>query len=352
MSTTPTSTPHEWVFDEQAFLRKLPYPVTPTNVKGAYSINPWPDDFDPNTASPQELIRNGILWRRPTADDPPALREAWRKVFSRKWLAKDRAVPVFERQLERTHILRKAPRAISNTNYLGGAWSGAGTFTGGPYNGIIGYWTVPTVSIAPQPGSAPYSSAYSQGILYDSSSWVGIDGFSEVIPSNDALQAGVWQYVDTSGTAHYVAWYEWWTPYGPPPAYVNQQPIPTVPVSPGDEIAVYVSYVGTTAGAIYLGNLTTGKHFAITLKPPTKATFNGQTVEWIMEDPDGGEEAGTALAKFTQVQFTLAMACRPDGTAHNPQHDDTLNIETSSPTPQVLTKVTLGDSTVTIDFIG
>jgi hypothetical protein len=68
-------------FDEEAFLQKLPYPVTPTNLKGAYAGVAPPDDFDPNTASPSELIKNGILWRRPTAADPPALREAWHRVF-------------------------------------------------------------------------------------------------------------------------------------------------------------------------------------------------------------------------------------------------------------------------------
>jgi hypothetical protein len=85
----------------------------------------------------------------PTAADPPALREAWRKAFSRKWLAKDRVIPVLEPQTGRARILKKAPRKISDMNYLNGAWSGAATFSGGPYNGVIGYWKAPTVSKAP-----------------------------------------------------------------------------------------------------------------------------------------------------------------------------------------------------------
>jgi hypothetical protein len=35
MSRTPTSTVPGWEFNEQAFLEKIPYPVTPTNLKGA-----------------------------------------------------------------------------------------------------------------------------------------------------------------------------------------------------------------------------------------------------------------------------------------------------------------------------
>jgi hypothetical protein len=352
MSSTPTAASSEWAFDEEAFLQKIPYRVTPTNLKGVYSVVAPPDDFDPNTASASELLKNGILWRRPTATDPPALREAWQKVFSRKWLAKDRVVPVFEPQVGRRHLLgKKAPRKISATNYLVGTWSGAATFSGGPYTGVVGFWKVPSVTRAPQPASAPGTYDAAHGIAYDSSSWVGLDGFdvSGVI-SNDVLQAGVEQYVDTNGNPHYVAWYEWFGNNGfPPPAYVDTTPIPTVPVSPGDEIYVSVQYVGKTAGSIYLANSTTGKHFAITLAPPPGATFSGNTVEWIMEDPDGGEDDGTSLAKFTPVTFTSAIACTAAGGTNNPQNCDTCNIETTSGT--ILTSVSVGSDTVTIDFV-
>jgi Peptidase A4 family len=164
------------------------------------------------------------------------------------------------------------------------------------------------------------------------------------------LQAGVQQYVDTMGVAHYVAWYEWWTKGDTAPKYVYRTLIPTVPVSAGDEIAVYVAYVGKTAGSILFANATTNKYFSITLVPPKKATFSGNTVEWIMEDPDGGEDGGTALAKFTPVVFTYAWACTTAGGYNNPINCDTSNIETTS--GKVLTTVTLGTDTLTIDFIG
>ena len=351
MSRTPTSTVPRWEFDEQAFLQKIPYPVTPTNLKGAYAGVAPPDDFDPNTASPSELIKNGILWRRPTATDPPALRAAWDKAFSRKWLAKDRVVPVLEPQVGRKRILKQRPlkKAIDGS-YLGGAWSGAFADSGGPYSGCIGYWVVPTVSKAAEPKSGPLSYDATLGIAYDSSSWVGIDGANFTITSNDVLQAGVEQYVDTKGKAHYVAWYEWFGPVGPPPAYVDQVNITSVSVSPGDEVVVYVNYVSKTAGQFYFGNLTTGLHFSLTLAPPKGATFAGNTVEWIMEDPDGGEASETALVKFTPVVFTNAIACTAAGGTNNPASDNTCNIQTTG--GKVLTKVTTGTDKLTIDFIG
>jgi hypothetical protein len=143
MSSTPTSAAPVWEFDEEAFLRKLPYAVTKTNLKGVYAGVAPPDDFDPNTASPSDLIKNGILWRRPTAADPPALRAAWQKVFSRKWLAKDRIVPVLEPQVGKRHILRKPLKKVTEGNYVNGAWSGGFTSSGGRIAGSLDTGTSP-----------------------------------------------------------------------------------------------------------------------------------------------------------------------------------------------------------------
>lgn len=340
MPDTPNSPLSGFVFDEQALRQKIPYALASTNMKGVFASPAPPDNFDPNTASAADLVKNGVLWRRPAATDNPALTEAWQKVFSRKWLAKDRIVPVSEPQVGKMHILKKPPTKLSDGNYIGGAWAGAGTFSGGPWTTIVGYWKVPTVSKPTEPAGA--------GGGWDSSSWLGIDGMDFTIVSSDVLQAGVQQAVDSAGKASYIAWYEWYAPPTPTsPPYIWQTNIPNFPVSPGDQLYCSVQYVGKTAGTIYLANDTTGKHFSITLAPPPGATFSGNTVEWIMEDPDGGEP-GTALAKFTPVVFTSAMAC--NSTINNPNTDDTCNIETSG--GKVLTKVILGSYTVTIDFTG
>jgi hypothetical protein len=349
MSSKPVPELSKLVFDEKAFLQKIPYALTPTNVKGAYAGVAPADDFDPNTASAAALVKNGLLWSRPTSSDSPALQAAWKKAFSHKWLAKNRVVPVLETQTGRTHQLRTPPKKVSNGNFLGSAWAGAATASGGPYTGVIANWVVPTVSKASEPASSSPSYDKTVGIAYDSSSWIGIDGFNFSVVSNDVLQAGVEQYVDTSGHAHYVAWYEWFTAGDTSPSYVNQTNITNIPIHAGDEVMVSVQYQGKTSGYIYFGNVTTGLHTSITLAPPPGATFSGNTVEWIVEDPDGGESTNTALAKFTPVVFNSAIACTAKGT-NNPQNDDTCNIET--PGGKVLTKVALGNYTVTVDFIG
>lgn len=351
MSTaTVKRPPSEFLVDEEAFLQKLPYTIKPTNLKGVYAAEAPQDNFDPNTATAAELVKNGILWRRPEATDNPAVRQAWNQVFSRKWSAADRIVPVLEPQIGRTHILKKAPTKVSESNYLGGAWAGAATASGGPYTGVIGYWHVPTVSKASEPASSYPSYDSTVGIAYDSSTWIGIDGFDFTVVSNDVLQAGVEQYVDDSGNPHYVAWYEWYAPGNPPPDYIYQTNITNLPVKAGDEMYVSVQYVSKTAGSIYISNVTTGKYCSLTLAPPSGATFSGNTVEWILEDPDEGEYSNTALAKFTPVEFTSAMACTASGSINNPENDDTCNIETLG--GKVLTKVALGNYTVSIDFIG
>lgn len=340
--TIPASS--EWVFDEEAFLKKIPFRVVPTNLKGAYSVVAPPDDFDPNTASASELVKNGILWRRPTAADPPALREAWQKAFSRKWLAEDREVPVFQPPVARKHILKRPPGKVSDTTQVTYNWSGAATDSGGPYTGAVGMWQVPSVLRPPWPPSSSEDPD-----AYMSSSWIGLDGYSISVDSNDVLQAGVEQDVDGSGHAHYYAWYEWYVDIDAEkkigPKYVFQVSIPTVPVTAGDEIFVSVQYIGKSFGYLWLANRTTGKHFVIILAPPPNADFAGNTVEWIMEDPNGGEDE-TSLTKFTPVIFTSAIACTAAGGTNNPANCDTLNIETTG--ERALTSASVGNYTATI----
>ena len=103
-----------------------------------------------------------------------------------------------------------------------------------------------------------------------------------------------------------------------------------------------------TAGYIFFANETTGQNFSITLAPPPGATFQGNTIEWIMEAPDGGEPI-SSLPSFTPVTFTSAIGCGP-GVYGNPLNGDTANVETTG--GKVLTSVSVGNYTVTIDFIG
>jgi Peptidase A4 family len=70
-------------------------------------------------------------------------------------------------------------------------------------------------------------------------------------------------------------------------------------VTAGQTVSCSVQYINNkTAGLLYMLNVTTNQHFSITLEPPTGAAFNGSSMEWIMEAPDGGEPV-SSLPKFS-----------------------------------------------------
>jgi hypothetical protein len=92
-------------------------------------LNPTPpDDFDPLNASQMDLIKNGIMIRKPTAQDPPALQQAWNDFFAKKLLAKDRIVPQFDVHVGKNHMLKSpAIKSTDGTSWLSNAWGGAVT---------------------------------------------------------------------------------------------------------------------------------------------------------------------------------------------------------------------------------
>ena len=100
------------------FRERLPYKTIPTNLHGVYAGG-LPDVIDPNTATHSELIKHGLLLPRPGGGQHPAVAAAWKKFFSRKWLAKDRIVPHLQpnpaRPITCGDVLRKltTPSAIT-----------------------------------------------------------------------------------------------------------------------------------------------------------------------------------------------------------------------------------------------
>jgi len=168
------------------------------------------------------------------------------------------------------------------------------------------------------------------------------------------LQAGIQQMVDSNGQASYFAWWEWFVPGADLSQfyYVKSQRIADFLVSPGDKIYCCVAYVRNhTAGQLYLANRNTGKLFSIIIAPPTGANFNANSIEWIMEAPDGGEPI-SALPNFTQVNFFQAFGWTTgDKAVGDPQNGDSLNIF-NPVTCQTLTSASLGSLSVTINFIG
>ena len=323
----------------EEFRKRMPFPLIPTNVPGAFTSPPPPEGFDPHTAKPSDLVKHGIHWRRPQKGDDRRWVAAWERLFSRRWQAKNQIVPHLEPRKGRTHRVKRLKKV--DAGYTDSAWAG-GVVTGN-FVSAVGTWVIPTVSTPSQPQGTE------QGGGWKSSSWVGIDGF---FTTNDVLQAGIEQYVDSTGNASYVAWYEW---YAPPqtgsPAYIYQTNIPNFPVGPGKTVSCSAQYINNnTAGHLNFGNETTGQYFPITLAPPPGANFSGASIEWIMEAPDFGVPI-TSLPKFTPVQFTDAFGCQPNTkVVGDPANGDYVNV--SDPSGNSLTSVTLATTAVTINFIG
>lgn len=145
----------------------------------------------------------------------------------------------------------------------------------------------------------------------------------------------------------------------PEPNYLTQFNIPNFPVKPGDTIFCSVQYINSnTQGQITLANDTTGHIFSIALTPPPGASFKGDSVEWIMEAPNGGLP-NTSLPSFTPVTFTSALALGADGTTiGDPKNADISDIQNIwlppplVPPPNMLTQTTVGTGTLTVTFVG
>jgi Peptidase A4 family len=138
--------------------------------------------------------------------------------------------------------------------------------------------------------------------------------------------------------------------FGPDPAYFNEVKIKNFDVHPGDSIACTILYArDLSSGTIYLGNVTTGKHFGMTIAPLFQAEMDGEVIEWIMEAPTYNNQQ-TVIAKFTPVVFTTAIGCSFTGQVGNAGDGEISILVDKNGTP--MTAVALASDEVTIDFIG
>jgi Peptidase A4 family len=349
------------LFDDAKFRAAIPFPLHPTNLPGAYTTPAPEDGFDPNTARPGDLVRAGLMWKRPDAASRPAFRTAWEQTMSRTWR---RIVPTFDVRRGQTHRPQHpAGKETAGSTQTTTWWAGAANFAppGNSLSTVIGFWQVPAVSIPPEPAGPDGGWA--------SSSWIGIDGW---LNSNDVLQAGIDQNVDAEGNAHYSAWYEWyvsppspgtvsgpvdslgfplaWVGPGGSFQYIYTTAITNFPVGASDQIYCSVQYINNnTAGHILIGNATTGAQFSLTLAPPPTASFDGQSVEWIMEAPVDAEGRRKSMPKFTQFQFTPAFACGANDTFTNPLLGDAIFYQSGGKT---LVVASAWQDGVTVEFVG
>jgi len=143
---------------------------------------------------------------------------------------------------------------------------------------VSGQWVVPTVVCPIR------STSYS-------SSWVGIDGYSD----STVEQAGTEQDCQR-GQATYYAWYEFY-----PQAELS---INTIKVHPGDSMSGDVKYTTTNTFTVTVSDLTTKQSFSV-----SRRTFGAerQSAEWITEAPSSWVGV-LPLADFGTMGFTNALA--------------------------------------------
>jgi hypothetical protein len=305
--------------------------VADTNLAGVTAVRRAPGAAA-STSGQARLVVDELFAGLMDEEDH-RVRALRQRLLEKEWPEDARIVPRLSPQIGVTHLLTPAGGG-EGAAFTSSNWSGS--TVPGTWAHAVGTWRVPSVNI---PSTPPGTDGG-----WDSSSWVGIDG---TYGSNDVLQAGVQQSVAGDGSTTYVAWYEWFAPkVDGSPGYIFQTNIDNMPVAPGDEVFVGVHY-RDGQGFVMFGNVDRGRYFSIQLAAPPGATFNGDSVEWIVEAPNTGEP-GTSLPRFSRVVFT-AMGSDAGGTvAADPNNGDSTNIVAFG---RALTSVTLATDGVTVDYL-
>lgn len=297
---------------DRPFNKSLPYEITPTNIPGIYTSPSPPAGFDPHTASSRELARYGLLLHRPVKGrDPDIAVTAWERAFAQAWLPENRVVPHLEPHIGVTHnnrakIIERTNSNISSSNWAGGVVSGN-------WSSAVGTWTVPTVS-------KPTESQGTEG-GWHCSSWVGIDG---TFSSNDVLQGGVDQRVDSNGNTVCFPWFEWFVPIVKTTLADRSPLTPALASLSGrlyiawkgdgnDDLNVMVS---TDGGASFHNKITSGE---TSPKAPALAAHNGAL--YIAWKGDGNDflniaqvkldNAGSPTGLFNKVILSVTSPLSP-----------------------------------------
>ena len=180
-------------------------------------------------------------------------------------------------------------------NVSSGNWSGLAQI-GTTYTAISGSWTVPTIRSNPSPGV--------------SSSWIGIDGYS----NHDLIQIGTEQDIPGK-TANCPptgpCYYAWWE------ILPNvEQPITAIAVSPGDHMTAAISQVSpgspSTPGtwSMSISDDTSHQSFSQDVAYGGSHGQLADSAEWIEEmtgvSPTQPPLANFGTANFTNLNFTAS----------------------------------------------
>lgn len=200
----------------------------------------------------------------------------------------------------------------------------------GSVSEVVGSWTVPTITSS---NTQARTCTDSESTWYDTSEWIGIDGF-------------ISQTVEQTGTAsdcyygvtYYYAWYEFY----PAPSYT------VFNVNPGDQITAVVTYsVKSSTFTTTITDVTT--HTTYTATTPVSSVPGAQenSAEWIDESAFGflGELAltQTNIIPFTGASATISGVTKTLGDWGTSvywileiDYNFGVNQETGYPSPQTL----------------
>jgi hypothetical protein len=210
---------------------------------------------NPDNVSQQELVARGFP-PRPARAAAPGAYETWLEIVSQPMTIVT-APPV-------TH-----PDTFHGTfNATSTNWSGL-VGTNGGYEFVVGQWNVP--SVTGETGNCDYSSE-----------WVGIDGNT----STDLIQDGTESDVCNSGGVNSFT-YDAWIESIPAAEQV------VFSVAPGDSMFAETWEGDSTGGMNFYGgngwfvitDLTSQVSYYGSLPTPSGYTFDGSSVEWIVERP-------------------------------------------------------------------
>jgi hypothetical protein len=283
----------------------------PTNLPGVKTFIAPTEDFNPLTASDEELAMFGFPPRPNAEAAPEAYGSWWRAMLA----SKERVIP----QLEITTIVHHHPSLHTSVKTDAGTdsslnWSGivdlggASTYNNSTsFRSIFATWVVPV-------GRQAFGAC--TGGTDWSFSWVGIDGYN----SSDVLQAGTESDATCNILQHessYYAWFEWW------PNSATR--LTNLPVSAGNDLFVEIWNTTAKEGFAYIANLTTNQYVTLGLIPPSGTSLIGNSAEWIVERPSENGTLAT-LTNYVSDYFSACYAATFGGKVYTPGTTSALQV--------------------------
>jgi hypothetical protein len=302
----------------------------------AKSLPAIPATFDAETASLDELSRNGLP-EKPDSKKYPQIYASWKLLVEAaryRVPSKLQSTAIYHAPAKDLRVGKRSTTGIFTGS--SSSWSGyVIEDASNPFTRTFVYaaWTVPSAALCLVPSN----------VHKYASSWVGVDGYN----SPDVLQTGTSSDIDCHGgimgAPQYYAWFEWF-------------PMPMIiyggfPISAGDYVLAWAGWYGPNGGyTVTLWDKSRLRSVTNVLQPPPGTALLGHSIEWIVERPTVGGII-SSLAPYAQDVWVNPVAYNintkmgyvpssaPSGTVYNLTMMDganTLSTSTLYPGPPPL----------------